>query len=165
VNYCETFRYAQDETIFDQLVYGIRYLDIRVAYSPRSEPYQIVHSKWYCENTGSLKKLLQQVKDFLLSAPKEIVILDFHLFEEPEYIVLPTIGQTPVRINNYYQMSAQNHAEIVDIIKSALQQFIIPFNLSKFLNNPFLDCDRNFLKFSNRFDITYKLMIKISFLI
>ncbi len=47
---------AQNESIFHQSVYGIRYLDIRVAETKsKSEPYQMVDGIWFFENTGDFK--------------------------------------------------------------------------------------------------------------
>jgi len=111
----ETFRYAQDESIYDQLVYGIRYLDIRIGYyEDMSEPLQIVHNKWECFH--SLRDVLLQVRNFLMSAPKEIVIFDFHGFGEGFDIE---------------SKLEERHKQVINLCKSILNDFIIPFIYSK----------------------------------
>ena len=67
---------TQDENIFDQLVYGIRYFDIRVGYY--GGQIWIVHDNFRTGNR--LLSVAQQVKYFLQMAKKEIVIFDFHRF-------------------------------------------------------------------------------------
>lgn len=74
---------CQDESVFNQLAYGIRYLDLRVSYESalnRPENFWIVHGLFRTE--VSLESILNQVKDFLDSTTSEIVILDFHRFEK-----------------------------------------------------------------------------------
>jgi len=73
---------CQDETVFNQLAYGIRYLDIRVSHEKviRSpEKLWIVHGILRTE--VSLADVLLQVRDFLEATTHEIVIIDFHRFE------------------------------------------------------------------------------------
>lgn len=73
---------CQDETVFNQLAYGIRYLDIRVSYEniPRSShKLWIVHGILRTE--VSLEDVLLQIRDFLDATTHEIVIIDFHRFE------------------------------------------------------------------------------------
>ncbi|XP_023227125.1 variant-surface-glycoprotein phospholipase C-like [Centruroides sculpturatus] len=67
---------TQDETIWNQLVYGNRYLDIRVAY--QNDTFFITHSVFVSDIP--LAKVIEDIKLFLNST-QEIVILDFHRFE------------------------------------------------------------------------------------
>ncbi|XP_054713741.1 PI-PLC X domain-containing protein 1-like [Uloborus diversus] len=71
--------YTQEENVFNQLVYGIRFLDLRV-WHERSilmrSKIKITHD-WLHFNLPTLEDILQQVKDFLL-VTNEVVILDFH---------------------------------------------------------------------------------------
>lgn len=71
------FYLTQDETIFEQLVYGIRYLDLRVGYYDK---LWIVHDTYRMPVT--VDSAVQQVNRFLRIATKEIVILDFHRLVE-----------------------------------------------------------------------------------
>jgi hypothetical protein len=73
---------CQDESVFNQLVYGIRYLDLRVAHEAvkgRTEMLWIVHGILKVGIT--LEEILQQVAAFLDATDSEIVVLDFHRFE------------------------------------------------------------------------------------
>jgi len=68
---------VQDEDIWHQLVYGVRYLDLRVSidtFTP--EKYWIVHD---FVSMNPLYKVIQDVKKFIRDT-KEIVIMDFHRF-------------------------------------------------------------------------------------
>lgn len=74
---------CQDESVFNQLAYGIRYLDLRVSYENvmnRREKLWIVHGILRTEI--SLESVLRQVRSFLDATTAEIVILDFHRFEK-----------------------------------------------------------------------------------
>lgn len=69
---------CQDEDIWNQLVYGIRVLDIRVGYYPLTpEKFWLVHgiTRWHPLEDG-----IQHVKNFL-SQTNEIVIFDIGGFE------------------------------------------------------------------------------------
>lgn len=67
---------TQDETVFNQLVYGNRYLDLRLAYL--NNEFWITHSIFIGD--VPLSKIIEDVKAFI-NATQEIVILDFHRFE------------------------------------------------------------------------------------
>ena len=85
------FTITQDESIFNQLVYGIRYLDMRVGYynvSGSDEHLWVVHDLFRTELT--VRSAAAQVKEFLRAAPKEIVIFDFHRFVM-DSLILKTI--------------------------------------------------------------------------
>lgn len=72
------YKYAQEETIFNQLVYGLRYFDLRVGYYKKTrDKYYINHN--FLRTQHSVKSVLHQVHEFL-SETKEMVILDFHNF-------------------------------------------------------------------------------------
>lgn len=68
---------SQDEDIINQLVYGIRYLDLRVSSNP------LLEERWWLNHgvvrVQPLHVILDDVKLFLRST-REIVILDFHGF-------------------------------------------------------------------------------------
>lgn len=68
---------TQDVSIRDQLLQGIRYIDLRPAYYPLAKPH-------FYANHGlvtfyELKEILDQVRDYALKT-KEIIILDAHEF-------------------------------------------------------------------------------------
>ncbi|XP_035223128.1 PI-PLC X domain-containing protein 1-like [Stegodyphus dumicola] len=73
----ELYEYTQDESIFNQLIYGLRYFDLRIGYSSHREEYYINHGILMTKH--SVKSILDEVLQFI-SATKEIVILDFHNF-------------------------------------------------------------------------------------
>lgn len=101
---------TQEEDVWSQLVYGIRYLDLRVAYqSSLSSPEKlwITHSSFVTDI--SLKEIIKQVKDFLEST-NEIVIMDFHRF---------TNGFKGRR-------AAKRHQELVSMLENELGNYIIP---------------------------------------
>lgn len=109
------FAITQDESIYNQLVYGIRYLDIRVGYynlSGLTENLWVVHDLYRTELT--LRSAVEQVKEFLKAAPKEIVILDFHRF------VNGFVDEDKEIYKNRFK-------QFFDIISSELKDLMIPF--------------------------------------
>ncbi|GIY44440.1 PLCXc domain-containing protein [Caerostris darwini] len=75
----DKYVYTQDEPVFNQLVYGIRYIDLRIWHegaSKRASSIWITHDVFHV-GLPFLKDVLHQVKDFVL-ATKEIVIIDIH---------------------------------------------------------------------------------------
>ncbi|XP_028968429.1 uncharacterized protein LOC100899375 [Galendromus occidentalis] len=83
-NYLNRYRDCQEEDVFTQLLYGIRFLDLRPgAVSRKSSPYDgyeywIYHDRFYTQN--ALKPILQDIASFLEIYPKEVVIVAFHEF-------------------------------------------------------------------------------------
>lgn len=67
---------TQDESIWNQLVYGNRYLDLRIAY--HNSEFWITHSVFKTEIL--LITVLDEVRLFV-NLTQEIVIVDFHRFE------------------------------------------------------------------------------------
>ncbi|XP_014247081.1 PI-PLC X domain-containing protein 1-like [Cimex lectularius] len=71
------YLYTQDLNIYDQLMHGVRYLDLRIGH------YNSTDEKWWCNHDllpmRPLKPVLDQVKLFL-NQTNEIVIIDFHRF-------------------------------------------------------------------------------------
>ncbi|XP_055935064.1 PI-PLC X domain-containing protein 1-like [Argiope bruennichi] len=70
------YKYAQEVSIFNQLVYGLRYFDLRVGHY--GDKFYINHNFLRTEHT--VKSILHEVHKFLSLSPKEIIILDFHNF-------------------------------------------------------------------------------------
>ena len=67
----------QGESVWHQLLYGIRYLDIRVGYYRNTpEKFWIVHN---FIKMIPLYEVLQAVRKFLLST-QEVLVMDFHRF-------------------------------------------------------------------------------------
>ncbi|RWS01412.1 uncharacterized protein B4U79_13100 [Dinothrombium tinctorium] len=82
-NLIDKYTICQDENVFNQLAYGIRYIDLRVMYNPKEKDgkkynFWIAHDTWRMNQT--LESIFQQIKDFLDATKSEIVILDFHRF-------------------------------------------------------------------------------------
>lgn len=74
------YQICQDENVFNQLVYGIRYLDLRVIFQSvkgNKEKFWICHNILRTQNT--IYDILLQVKRFMDNT-NEIVVLDFHRF-------------------------------------------------------------------------------------
>lgn len=77
-NIIAKYTYTQEETIYNQLVLGIRYLDVRVAYYPNTEEIF-----WVCHGAVRiypLIELLTDIKTFVVKY-REVVFMDFHGFE------------------------------------------------------------------------------------
>ncbi|XP_075227325.1 PI-PLC X domain-containing protein 1 [Lycorma delicatula] len=111
------FLLTQDQDIWSQLVYGIRYIDIRVGIYPirRSNgSEEISHEDVFWINHDLLKvrpllPVLQDIRLFLESAPKEIVILDLHRF--------------PVGFSGRHH----RHHRLVDLLQRELGNFTLPY--------------------------------------
>lgn len=100
------YKYAQEETIFNQLVYGLRYFDLRIGYYRKTKAkYYINHN--FLRTQHSVRSVLRQVHDFI-TATKEIVILDFHRF--PHGFKSDSI-----------------HRKLMDFIISTFQSELIPY--------------------------------------
>ncbi|OXA59358.1 PI-PLC X domain-containing protein 1 [Folsomia candida] len=68
---------CQEDSIYDQLIHGIRYLDVRVAFYPETEErFWVNHDKY---RVHPLLTLLTDVRRFV-EETKEIIFLDFHSF-------------------------------------------------------------------------------------
>lgn len=67
----------KDEDILSQLIYGARFLDIRIGYyATDTEPWWINHS---FIRVHPLSVVLNDIKEFIDNT-EEIVIVDFHHF-------------------------------------------------------------------------------------
>lgn len=64
---------CQDKSIQEQLEFGIRYVDLRVAYHADSESFMTCHGV-YCVN---MMEILTEINDFLSAHPKEILVMEF----------------------------------------------------------------------------------------
>jgi len=102
----------QEEDIWTQLLFGIRYFDLRVSYfSHTPERFWLVHD---FVKHNPLYETIYAVKRFL-SMTKELVILDFHRF-----------------VSGFDGPDEQeHHAELVDYIKSELEEFMVPVWMGK----------------------------------
>ncbi|XP_063930654.1 PI-PLC X domain-containing protein 1-like isoform X2 [Zophobas morio] len=97
----------QDKSIWQQLVYGIRYFDIRVGrYGNTSDGLYINHAFIKCTE---LLPELQSAATFIRKSPKEVIILDFHRFPYPN------------------DFKIQYHNEVVRMIQSVFGDLIYPF--------------------------------------
>ena len=77
LNLIRKFSINQDEDIWNQLLYGIRYLDIRVGYYQNTpEKFWAVHD---FVKINPLHEIITDVRRFVRST-KEMVIMDFHRF-------------------------------------------------------------------------------------
>lgn len=113
------YQMNQDECIFNQLVYGIRHLDLRVGFSKvkqRSEKFWIYHDIFRTE--VSVSDVLKQVKRFLDLTSHEIVIMDFHRF---------TVGFQ----NENISLQRERHSKLIDLIFKQVGQYIVPSYLGQ----------------------------------
>lgn len=108
---------CHDESVFNQLVYGIRYLDLRVSYEPVKDHAQklwIVHGILRTQIT--LDNVLQQVKRFLDATTHEVVIIDFHRFEKG--------FDDHSRDESINVRTGQRHDEVVVMVKKYLEAYL-----------------------------------------
>lgn len=113
------YQMNQDECIFNQLIYGIRHLDLRVGYSKvkqRPERFWIYHDIFRTEI--SISDVLKQVKRFLDLTSHEIVIMDFHRF---------TVGFQ----NENSSIQKERHSKLIDLIFKQVGNYIVPFYLGQ----------------------------------
>ncbi|XP_054167639.1 PI-PLC X domain-containing protein 1-like [Oppia nitens] len=114
----KNFVITQDECIYNQLVYGIRYMDLRVGYhnvTDSTERLWIVHSLYRTNLT--VRSLCQQIREFLMAAPHEIVLVDFHAF-----------------VNGFEDEDDEDilwsrFREWFDLVSDELRDLMIPFSL------------------------------------
>ncbi|KZS17294.1 PI-PLC X domain-containing protein 1 [Daphnia magna] len=100
---------CQDEDIFHQLAYGIRYLDVRVGYYPeREDKFWLNHNY---ARVNPLRFLIEDLKTFL-EATQEVVILDFHRF--------------PVGFSQNTQRNRETHAQLVQLLLDKFGDFMVP---------------------------------------
>ncbi|XP_076350893.1 PI-PLC X domain-containing protein 2-like [Tachypleus tridentatus] len=89
------YLYNQEERIFNQLAYGIRFLDLRVGFYPHTkEKFWINHRLFSVNNT--LVTVLQDVANFL-QVTEEVVLLDFHNFPTG-FLYRPEIHRWLIRL-------------------------------------------------------------------
>ncbi|KAL3277120.1 hypothetical protein HHI36_012476 [Cryptolaemus montrouzieri] len=75
----EDYVLTQDMPIWYQLVAGIRYLDLRVAYH-QDEMFWVNHD---FIKVRKIQIIYDQIKEFIRRSPGEIIIVDFHRFPFP----------------------------------------------------------------------------------
>ncbi|XP_024085339.1 uncharacterized protein LOC106665292 [Cimex lectularius] len=105
---------TQDQSIWNQLVYGIRYLDFRIGYYPVKNATSETSDNCFWINHDLIKvrhmtPILRELKGFLAKAKDEIVILDLHRF--------------PIGFNN----RPQRHEQLVKYLERELKPIAIPF--------------------------------------
>lgn len=67
---------TQSMSIYEQLLSGIRYLDLRVAYRAQDKQIRILHGLY----GWTIEEVLAEINRFVEKYPKEIIILDFNHF-------------------------------------------------------------------------------------
>lgn len=88
---------TQSLSIYEQLLSGIRYLDLRVAYRAEDKHIRILHGLY----GWTIEQILAEVNMFVAKFPKEIVILDF---------------------NHFYNMDSTAHASLADTLLSSFSE-------------------------------------------
>lgn len=104
---------TQHASLADQLKSGIRVLDLRIGQNSPGD-YIIVHDVWRTQYT--LSEALKEVRDFIDSTRKEIVILDFHRF---------------VNLGS----GSYDYNQLKDAIKLLLKGYCLPCNSHATLDN------------------------------
>lgn len=113
------YQVNQDTTVFEQLLMGIRSLDLRVGFSKvkhRPERLWIYHDIFRTDN--SLQDVLEQVKLFLESTTSELIIMDFHRF---------TVGFQ----NEDMETQLERHAKVLELLFQVLGNYIVPSYLGQ----------------------------------
>ncbi|XP_063387031.1 PI-PLC X domain-containing protein 3 [Cydia fagiglandana] len=116
---------TQSLDTWQQLLIGIRYLDLRLATKPGTEEFFFTHGL-YAEEISSA---LRQVKDFVDTHPEEVVILDLQHF----YGFTPTDHQRLMRllINLYGSKLVPRHLDLRSVTLNSLnrlnQQVIVVY--------------------------------------
>ncbi len=108
----EKWAQAQNLTIHEQLLNGVRYLDLRVIYRDSKKDFYTVHSLY----GPSLDEVLQQIVSFLQKHPREILIIQ--------------IGDL-----RYMPQGQKNHVNLIFKIKERLGKWLVPNNVDS-LNKP-----------------------------
>jgi len=106
LNIMKKFSINQDEDVWSQLLYGIRYLDLRVGYYKTTpEKFWVVHD---FVKMNPLYEVVNDIRRFLTST-KELVILDFHRFP-----------------NGFDNDDEGIHASLLRYLQAELGQFMAP---------------------------------------
>ncbi|XP_075548072.1 uncharacterized protein LOC142582347 [Dermacentor variabilis] len=118
----QEYLYNQDQTIAQQLAYGIRSLDLRVQYS--GGDFYVTHSR--TAGWPTIRQVLKEVRDFV-EETGELVLLDFHRF---------TTG-----FDEGHDNVTVRHLELVSLIVTELRGVLLD-NLAyiKHLNEIFDQC-------------------------
>ncbi|CAL8117956.1 unnamed protein product [Orchesella dallaii] len=108
INPLSAYEITQEESIYDQLMHGIRYLDVRVSY------HSILPINFWVSHELlpqiPLTSLLSDVQRFVgETGRKEIVFVDFHRFHSG--INRPEI-----------------HTQLIHLVDSYLGSFLVPYN-------------------------------------
>ncbi|KAI5754685.1 hypothetical protein M8J77_010649 [Diaphorina citri] len=107
---------AQDEPVINQLIFGIRSLDLRVSYYGfRSHKFENLYINHGVSKVQPLCNVINDVKAFLENT-REILILDFHGF--------------PVGFGGLKIPHTKPHDTLVDYLQKELGPFIAPPNLT-----------------------------------
>ncbi|XP_045467727.1 PI-PLC X domain-containing protein 1-like isoform X2 [Harmonia axyridis] len=93
----------QDRDLYEQLVFGQRYFDIRVGILDNE--FRITHN---LVQTSYFEKELDKIAKFVQKSPREIIILDIHKFNIP------------------VEFSKADHIQVVDLIDKKIGKYIIP---------------------------------------
>lgn len=93
----------QDRLIWTQLVFGVRYLDLRVGYY-KMRGFYLNHDM---VRITPLRPVLKQIRKFM-ELSEEVVVVDFHRFPYPS------------------DFSEELHTELVNMIYEELGEFALP---------------------------------------
>ncbi|KAI5699593.1 hypothetical protein M8J75_005578 [Diaphorina citri] len=105
---------TQDETVLNQLILGIRSLDLRVAYYSVKNETSKLYLNHGLQSICPFSVIVKDIKTFMENT-REIVILDFHQF--------------PMGFNGKIP-NVKPHAILVEYLKQELEPYIAPANLT-----------------------------------
>uniref|UniRef100_T1HBM1 Varsurf_PPLC domain-containing protein n=1 Tax=Rhodnius prolixus TaxID=13249 RepID=T1HBM1_RHOPR len=123
---------TQDQTIWNQLVYGIRYLDFRIGYYPsKKNVSESDHSCFWINHdlikVRPLVPVIQQLKEYLEKAKDEIVIIDFHRFP---------LG---------FSGRIARHVQLVDYLELELKEYAISYSNETLTLNDIWDTNKRLI--------------------
>jgi len=107
-NVMHRYSVNQGEDVWTQLLFGIRYLDLRVSYTNTPEKFWLVHD---FVKHNPLYEAVHAVKRFL-RITRELVIMDFHRF--------------PEGMDREHPNYRERHQQLVEYIQEELGEFMAP---------------------------------------
>ena len=93
---------TQKYSLTEQLNHGIRYFDFRVSTKPNTTSLHFIHAFY----GAAVETGLREIKEFISSHPKEIVLLDF---------------------NHFYDMNDSHHKQLLELIEKTFLEKLCMF--------------------------------------
>ncbi|XP_025835907.1 PI-PLC X domain-containing protein 3 [Agrilus planipennis] len=94
---------TQSLNVMEQLIYGIRYFDLRTATKDGSNDFYFVHGLY----AGDAETELRTINQFLNEHPNEVVILDFQ---------------------HFFEMNATDHERLMKLLSKVFEKKLVPYS-------------------------------------